>query len=42
MNDFNPRQQSAFGVEQLIRQMNDDWVKAMMRGDGDTRNLRST
>jgi len=27
---------AAIDVEQHLRQLNDDWVKAMMRGDGET------
>ena len=27
---------SKVGVEQLLRQMNDEWVKALVRGDGET------
>ncbi|MDX6443056.1 MAG: hypothetical protein QOH71_130 [Blastocatellia bacterium] len=29
-------QPQAISVEQRVRQLNDDWVKAMMRGDGET------
>jgi uncharacterized protein (TIGR02246 family) len=28
--------QRALEIEQLVRQLNDDWVKAMMRGDAET------
>ncbi len=28
--------ETSFEVEQLLRQLNDEWVKAMMRGDGPT------
>ena len=27
---------SRIEIEQLLRQMNDDWVKALVRGDGET------
>lgn len=36
MNSPNQTPHTAFEVEQLVRQLNDDWVKAMMRGDGET------
>ena len=31
-------EQQAIEVEQHLRQLNDDWVKAIMRGDGETLN----
>ena len=36
MNSPNQTPHTAFEVEQLVRQLNDEWVKAMMRGDGET------
>src|SRR5258705_1718993 len=29
-------QPTTFEIEQLVRQLNDDWVKAIMRGDAET------
>ena|SRR2546427_9742220 len=31
-----PQQRTTFEVEQLLRQLNDEWVKALVRGDGET------
>lgn len=31
-------QQSKIEIEQLLRQMNDEWTKALVRGDGETLN----
>lgn len=36
--DASVREQSLIEIEQQIRQLNDDWVKAMMRGDAQTLN----
>ncbi len=36
MDNADHTQPLAIDVEQRIRQLNDDWVKAMMRGDGET------
>ena len=36
MDSSDHLEHSAFAVEQLVRQLNDDWVKAMMRGDAET------
>ena len=36
MDNAGHTQPLAIDVEQRIRQLNDDWVKAMMRGDGET------
>jgi ketosteroid isomerase-like protein len=38
MDSPNQPQLTAIEVERHVRQLNDDWVKAMMRGDGDTLN----
>ena len=34
--DSSDQAHPAFEVEQHVRQLNDDWVKAIMRGDGET------
>src|SRR5713226_5017349 len=31
-----PQQRTIFEVEQHLRQLNDEWVKALVRGDGET------
>ena len=31
-----PQQRTTFEVEQQLRQLNDEWVKALVRGDGET------
>ena len=31
-----PQQRTIFEVEQQLRQLNDEWVKALVRGDGET------
>jgi len=36
MDNTAHTQPVAIGVEQQVRQLNDDWVKAMMRRDGET------
>ena len=36
MSDEQPEPLSKVEVEQLLRQMNDEWVKALVRGDGET------
>jgi len=36
MNTSDQPHPAAIDVEQHLRQMNDDWVKAMMRADGET------
>lgn len=36
MDSSAPDQHSAIEVEQHLRQLNEDWVKAMMRGDAET------
>jgi ketosteroid isomerase-like protein len=36
MTSADPNSRLAIEVEQLVRQLNDDWVKAMMRGDAGT------
>ena len=38
MDGSAPNQLSAIEVEQLVRQLNDDWVKALIRADGETLN----
>ncbi|HMJ24626.1 MAG TPA: nuclear transport factor 2 family protein [Pyrinomonadaceae bacterium] len=39
MDSSAPDQRSAIEVEQHLRQLNEDWVKAMMRGDAETLDL---
>jgi ketosteroid isomerase-like protein len=36
MDSSHQSQHPAFEVEQLVRQLNDDWVKAILRRDGPT------
>lgn len=36
MDSPNQAQRAAIDVEELVRQLNDDWVKAMVRGDAET------
>ncbi len=36
MDSSAPAQHQTIEVEQLLRQLNDDWVKAIMRSDGET------
>lgn len=36
MNESTKHGRPAITVEQHVRQLNDDWVKAMMRGDAET------
>ena len=36
MDSSNQAQHPAIEVEQHVRQLNDDWVKAIMRADGET------
>jgi ketosteroid isomerase-like protein len=36
MNESNKLQHEPIDVGQHVRQLNDDWVKAMMRGDAET------
>ena len=36
MDSSAPAQHQTIEVEQHLRQLNDDWVKAIMRGDGET------
>jgi len=36
MNSSDQAQHAAIEVEQLVRQLNDDWVKAIVRGDAET------
>src|SRR5229473_6298017 len=36
MDSSTEAQMTPLGGEQQVRQLNDDWVKAMMRGDGET------
>ncbi len=38
MDGSDQRHPPAIEVEQHVRQLNDDWVKAIMRGDGETLN----
>ena len=38
MDSSDQRHHPAIEVEQQVRQLNDDWVKAIMRGDGETLN----
>jgi uncharacterized protein (TIGR02246 family) len=38
MDSSDQAHQAAIEVEQLIRQLNDDWVKAVMRADAETLN----
>ena len=38
MDSSDQRHHPAIEVEQRVRQLNDDWVKAIMRGDGETLN----
>ncbi|MDX6559292.1 MAG: hypothetical protein QOF72_2341 [Blastocatellia bacterium] len=38
MDSPDQPQPTAIEVEQQVRQLNDDWVKAMMRGDSETLN----
>jgi ketosteroid isomerase-like protein len=38
MDTSTPAEQDAIEVEQRVRQLNDEWVKAIMRGDGETLN----
>lgn len=38
MDSADQAHQAAIEVEQLIRQLNDDWVKAVMRADAETLN----
>src|SRR2546425_9375985 len=38
MNGSTKPQHSTIEVEQHLRQLNDDWVKAVVRGDGETLN----
>ena len=35
-NEQSTREASKIETEQLLRQMNDEWVKALVRGDGET------
>src|SRR5882672_7504658 len=36
MDSSDQRHHPAIAVEQHVRQLNDDWVKAIVRGDGET------
>ena len=36
MDSPEQAQRAAIDVEQLVRQLNDEWVKALVRGDGET------
>src|SRR5437660_11206101 len=36
MDNSDQAQHPAFEVEQYVRQLNDEWFKAVMRGDGET------
>lgn len=36
MDSPNQAQRAPIDVEELVRQLNDDWVKAMVRGDAET------
>jgi ketosteroid isomerase-like protein len=36
MDGSDPAPHSTIEIEQLVRQLNDDWVKAIMRGDVET------
>src|SRR5258707_10690786 len=38
MNESTKAQQGTIEVEQHLRQLNDEWVKALVRGDGETLN----
>jgi len=38
MNEATKAQQGAIEVEQHLRQLNNEWVKAVVRGDGETLN----
>jgi ketosteroid isomerase-like protein len=38
MNESTKAQQGRIEVEQHLRQLNDEWVKAVVRGDGETLN----
>jgi len=38
MNEATKAQQGTIEVEQHLRQLNDEWVKAVVRGDGETLN----
>ncbi len=38
MDASTPAEQQAIEIEQHLRQLNDDWVKAVMRGDSGTLN----
>src|SRR5712692_7290093 len=38
MDASTPAEQQAIEIEQHLRQLNDDWVKAIMRGDSGTLN----
>ena len=38
MNESTKAQQGTIQVEQHLRQLNDEWVKAVVRGDGETLN----
>src|SRR5882762_10649061 len=38
MNESTKDQQGTIEVEQHLRQLNDEWVKAVVRGDGETLN----
>lgn len=38
MHDSTQAHQSTIEVEQYLRQLNDEWVKAVVRGDGETLN----
>ncbi len=38
MNESTKAQQGTIEVEQHLRQLNDEWVKAVVRGDGETLN----
>lgn len=38
MNSPDPAHHEAIEVEQYVRQLNDEWVKAVMRRDGETLN----
>src|SRR5437016_8944017 len=35
-NEQSTREASKIETEQLLRQLNDEWVKALVRGDGET------
>lgn len=38
MNDSTPAHHSTIEIEQHLRQLNDEWVKAVVRGDGEALN----